>query len=570
MGNTHHRRQRPDQGSRLSEKTNLVHATNEHEVLFTPTSEPMCEADDYELYINKDAGLMHPANYKRQRGRIVQFALGSQWGRRLEMPDVLQALVCDYLTRDDLRSLKHVSRGAHFFVERRHQRLSRFRNPQHLGRITTFADLNAYQRLDLKLMRFYDRPIWQRILIGGACVPLVPFVLLWHSPKAVGFAYHKAIKPASVWIGHRVLVPTWHGITYTATHCIVRPVCAIGRAIAWTGHTIYHRALVPAATGTAKSISWTACTLYHRALVPTAKGISWTACTLYRTVFTPIGHGTVWTADQVYRGLCVPIGHGSVRAAQATKQGVDKTSHWLITHIKPAGGSVRRMARAMYTNVFVPVGRGMAWIAHQCYDQLLAPIGEAVYKTVCWIGDKLIRLVAWFVRTLFRWVIRPLWHALVFVWKRVIMATCRFFWVHVVVPVCCFAWTRVLEPFLRTSWHIVRFVAESIIWKVLASLIDAARFLLVDVLWVGCVQVLSTAYDWVLAPLGTLLAIIAQGIWAGCTLVTNALAGLLMALAQIVWDGSALVASTVAALASAIATALWATTMLIARIFGGA
>ena len=69
-------------------------------------------------------------------------------------------------------------------MQRRHRRLSRFRNPKHLGKLTTFADLNAYQRLDLKLMRFYDRPVWQRVLIGTACVPLVPFVLLWHSPKA--------------------------------------------------------------------------------------------------------------------------------------------------------------------------------------------------------------------------------------------------------------------------------------------------------------------------------------------------------------------------------------------------
>jgi len=58
------------------------------------------ENDEYELYINKDAGLM----LSHQRP-IAQLDFSAHWGSRLSMPDVLQALVCDHLDLSDLRNL---------------------------------------------------------------------------------------------------------------------------------------------------------------------------------------------------------------------------------------------------------------------------------------------------------------------------------------------------------------------------------------------------------------------------------------------------------------------------------
>jgi hypothetical protein len=364
-------------------------------VRFSPaaaTAPAASEAEEYELYLNKDAGL---ASHHR---RTVPLDFASGFPARLSMPDVLQALVCDYLDRPALRNLQHCSRGAHFFVQRRHRRLSRFRNPKHLGRLTTFESLDAYQRLDLKLMRFYDRPLWQRILIGIGCVPLVPFVLAWHSPKAIRFVWRKAVVPGGRCIHRRILTPTSRGLTYAATNWVARPTVAatkwthrtfvrpIVRAVAWTARTAYRTVLVPAA----KAVDYTARTAYRSLLVPAAKGADYTARSTYRKILTPIGHGFTWTVRATYAHVLSPIGRGGKHAAVALRERAVGTGRFVSQRM------VRPMARGFWDWLVVPAIERLVW-----------------FMKLQW------RLLCWLDRQLTRWVLAPLARALRFLWSRV-------------------------------------------------------------------------------------------------------------------------------------------------------
>jgi hypothetical protein len=470
-----------------------------------PASAPLGDAEEYELYLNKDAGLATQRSVAQ-----LDFTAG-RWGPRLAMPDVLQALVCDHLDRTDLRNLQHASRGAHYFVQRRHRRLSRFRNPQHLGKLTTFKDLDSYQRLDLKLMRFYDRPIHHRCAIGVACVPLVPFVLLYHSPKAFVWGYHRVVAPASTWVARRLIVPAWYSLVHATKQYVVRPTV-------WTARTVYEEALVPIAKGAA----WTSRTIYNRALVPIAqgaawtgrtayKGASWTACATYRNVLTPIGHGISWVARTIYEGALVPLGHGTVRVAKT---------------IQERGG---RMRRAILERVLKPTWRGLCSVARGTYDHVLTPIGHGISWTVERLGD----VLEWIGRQLYLWVLTPIGRTVRWTVRllwRIVCWTCRQLWRWLLAPfgrAVAWFWRRLLWPVLRTFWHVVRFVSQDIIWKVLVSLWELARFLVVDGLFDACLVPLSLAtYTWVLVPLGELVSFTATAIWAATTTLAQAVVDL--------------------------------------------
>jgi len=482
-----------------------------------PDTAPMLlsNADDYVLYLNEDAGLRGSSRCGRRNVLIakkVQLDFAGQFGGRLAMPDVLQALVCDHLNPTELRQLQHVSHGAHYFVQRRHRRLSRFRNPQHLGRLHTFEDLDAYQRLDLKLMRFYDRPVWQRCLIGAACVPIVPFVLLWHTPKVVKYAYVHAAKPAARVVTRRVLQPMWRGLVYAGAHWVVNPMieggCWCGRFTRdWIAVPLVQHVWYPGCHLVARSAS----SIYHHVIVPCAKGVQWTVRTLYNKAALPCARGVAHAASSVKtRGVHI--------------------GQWIWGALRPTGGALVWLAEAvvkgvdwslctLYDRVLVPLGRGLGWI----WQNGIVPCGRGLYACASWC-----------IRQVYAWMLRPIGRGIVFLWTRM------------VVPIVRALWSRIVWPILRTAWSVIRFVSEDIIWKVLASVGQLTHTFIVDWLYtLLLVPVSLLVWEWVMVPVGTLGSYIAQALF-DCVSHVCAVLG----------AGCSIAASFVQALASAIATAL--------------
>ena len=81
------------------------------------------------------------------------------------MADVLQAYVCDHLTRDELNRVRQMSKGSMRFVEKKHLLLSSYRDPQHLGSFR--KDLEGNPRALL-------RSLLQRRRLGRSASALRP------------------------------------------------------------------------------------------------------------------------------------------------------------------------------------------------------------------------------------------------------------------------------------------------------------------------------------------------------------------------------------------------------------
>jgi len=443
--------------------------------------------DDVVLALNKAAGLGSRAG---SRPPAVQLDFAGAFDARLSMPDALQSLVCDFLQRADLRNLKHASRGAHHFVRSKYPRLSqRHRKHKHrkpgspsAGNSDSSARsaaasltnrLTAFQRLDLALMRFYDRPVYQRVLIGIACVPIVPFVVLWHTPKAVRFLHRHAVVPLAKTAHACVLRPVWRAGVALVKHCVIAPARFTARK---TTQYILEPGL--------RAADWVG----ERLLLPVAKRIVWSARFTYRRVLTPLGHGAARVASATRNGaLCVG---GQV------KQRV----------LLPLARAARSLAHFGYQNLVVPVGRGISTAAREAKIVL-----RSCART---LGDWGMVVL----RQLHRWVLRPLWMVLVLFW-------------------CWLVW-----PVLRFMWHVIRFVSEDIIWKLLSSLASLARALLVDVLYAGAILPAALAlYHAVLLPLGLLVVALGSAVLDAATAVAHAIATMAMLVAVPVMEMGAVI-----------------------------
>lgn len=304
------------------------------------------------------------------------------------MPDVLQAYVFDHLKRSDLEALKLVSKGCKHFVEKKHRRLSIFRDPKHLGVTREQKDLQPHERLAFEFIKFQDRPIYQRIGIIIVCTLLSPVILVYHSPKIIKATYRHVICPIGRKIARLaeilfdaivvpiarftydyVLAPIGRGIKKVMRFIgdnilspLFRAVEAVARAIFITLPTKIYQILSPLGGLTRKALKFVG----EHILLPIIEHI-------VIPILVNLWKGSVWIIDNVATPLASRLWKVIVFTFDNAVIPVAK----IVKVI--AKGLLVTFPYKIYINIIDPLAQGFLKVATIAYDLILEPLGRLIY-----------------------------------------------------------------------------------------------------------------------------------------------------------------------------------------------
>jgi hypothetical protein len=408
----------------------------------------------------------------------AQFNLFEAFSQFPPCPDVLQAYVCDYLQKEDLTKLKHISSGAKFFIEKKHRVLSVFRDPKHLGRLRTYDDLTPRQKLKLEFMKFNDRPVYQRGAIVIVCVVLSPLILVWHTVKNSPYL-------CELWIRSCVIPPlqVMRFILQKLLDHVVNPlfkfliymIDAICKTCAWILQQVAQQLCRLVITPTCNAMIWLANALNTYLLQPAAKILVSTGNFVANKVLSPCAEGFCWLLKKI---------------AQYTQ----KLCVWF------------------FETIVVPVVKGIEWVAQKILATLWFLI-QKLCQALQWLFERVISPCC--TKVIYPFLILPLAKALKWVFLGIFyylpLGIARFVF-KPLFQALCWIWNRAAFPALQWTYTVLEGICVGFATKIFVPLAQGLFNWVIMPMLRGIALLGDVVLNSVLKPAGHAIAAVAEGV----------------------------------------------------------
>lgn len=369
-------------------------------------------------------------------------------------PDVLQAYICDHLDKRSLANLKQITTGAKFFVEKKHRKLSIYRDPKHLGRIRTYEDLSALQKLQLEFIKFYDRPKYQRCLIVVGCVLLSPVILVWHSPKMVKAGFNYIIYP------------------YFILPCF--------KALFYIGDKIITYIIQPAI----ESIVW--------------------LCKSFNTyIIRPVLNGTVCLCKLINSYIIQP----AIKAISCFCNAVN------VHIIQPGIAQSIKIKDCIYETILIPIAVAIKWIGNaiwNCTTYCVNCVGAAIG----WIGDNIVSPV--FHKVVYPYILVPIGKIIKFVLRTIFISIPCFVWKYFFYPICKgiqWIFVRCVFPTCKWIYVILKGICVGFATKVFSPVLSGAYNYILAPMGRCVSNLCNLSVEYVIKPSFNFISICSQAVY---------------------------------------------------------